>query len=106
VDPLVRKGLQPRRLASGAVAGVVIAVISILMLGSEEGPRIVSYVGVTLAVVLTVPWILSVLYLRTGRGRSARDEYLARRRDELGRWGEETLARPGQTQGGDRSHSK
>jgi hypothetical protein len=37
--------------------------------------------------VLTSLWILSVLYLRTERGRAARHEYLARSRDEyLARW--------------------
>jgi hypothetical protein len=68
--------MEPRRLASGAVAGVVIAVVSVLYLGSE-GPRLVHYAGIVLAVVLTAPWILSVLYLRTERGRAARGEYLA-----------------------------
>jgi hypothetical protein len=68
------------------VAGVVIGVISIFMLGSE-GPEALFYIGVALMVVLTAPWILSVLYLRTERGRAARDEYLARSRDEyLARW--------------------
>jgi hypothetical protein len=86
VVPFVRRGLEPRRLASGAVAGVVIGVISILMLGSE-GPKALFYIGVALMVVLTAPWILSVLYLRTERGRAARDEHLARSRDEyLARW--------------------
>jgi hypothetical protein len=86
VDLLVRKGLEPRRLASGAVAGVVIGVISILMLGSE-GPRAVVYVGVALMVLLTAPWMISVLYLRTDRGRAARDKFLARSREEhLARW--------------------
>jgi hypothetical protein len=31
-----------------------------------------------------VPWILSVLYLRTERGRAARDEYLASREQTHG----------------------
>ena len=73
----MRRGLEPRRLASGAVGGVVIGVISILMLGSE-GPKAVFYIGLVLMVVLTAPWILSVLYLRTERGRPARREDLAR----------------------------
>lgn len=79
VDPLVRKRLEPRRLASGAVLGVVIGVPSILLLGSE-GPKAVFYIGVALMVALTAPWIVSVLYLRTERGRAARDECLARQR--------------------------
>ena len=73
----MRRGLEPRRLASGAVGGVVIGVISIFMLGSE-GPKAVFYIGLVLMVVLTAPWILSVHYLRTERGRAARHEYLAR----------------------------
>jgi hypothetical protein len=32
---LLRRGFDPRRLASGAVAGVVIGVLSILLVGSE-----------------------------------------------------------------------
>jgi hypothetical protein len=32
-----------------------------------------------LAVVLTVHWIISLLYVHTERGRAARREYLARR---------------------------
>jgi peptidoglycan/LPS O-acetylase OafA/YrhL len=79
----VRKGLEPRRLASGAVVGGVIGVMSILMLGSE-GPKAVFYVGVALMVLLTAPWILSVLYLRTERGRVSRHEYLARREHSRG----------------------
>ena len=76
----MRRGLEPRRLASGAVFGVVIGVISLLPLGSEEGLRVVGYIGLVLMVVLTAPWILSVLYLRTERGRAARDDYQARQR--------------------------
>jgi peptidoglycan/LPS O-acetylase OafA/YrhL len=79
VDPLVAKWLvEPRRLASGAVLGVLIGVLSIFLLGSE-GHDVVSYIGVGLMVVPTAPWIVSVLYLPTERGRAARDEYLARR---------------------------
>jgi hypothetical protein len=93
VDPLVRKGLEPSRLAGGAVGGVVIGIGSILMLDSEA-PRVMAYVGLALAVFLTAPWILSVVYLRTERGRAARDEHLARRRDEFRtRWGDEDLAK-------------
>jgi hypothetical protein len=79
VDALVAKWLiEPRRLAGPAVLGVVIGVPSFLSLGSEAHD-VVSYVGIALTVVLTAPWIVSVLYLRTARGRAARDEYLARR---------------------------
>ena len=53
VGPLLRMGLEPRRLASGAVLGVVIGLISLLPLASEEGPKAVGYVGVALMVVLT-----------------------------------------------------
>jgi hypothetical protein len=74
----VRIWLEPRRLASVAIAGVLIGVVSVLYLGSK-GLRLVYYAGILLAVVLTAPWILSVLYLRTERGRAARDGYLARR---------------------------
>jgi peptidoglycan/LPS O-acetylase OafA/YrhL len=88
VDPLVRKGLEPRRLASGAVFGVVIGVISALLVGSE-GHKSVYYVGIALAIALTAPWILSVLYLRTARGRAAREEYLARREHSLAGNGEQ-----------------
>ena len=105
MDPLVRKGLEPRRLASGAIGGVVIGVASILMLGSEVD-RVVPYVGLALAVALTAPWILSVLYMRTERGRAARDERLVRRRDEfLARWGDDDLARLEQSYGHDRDQS-
>ena len=75
VGPLLRMGLEPRRLASGAVLGVVIGLIALLPLASEEGPKAVGYVGVALMVVLTAPWILSVFYLRTERGQAARDEH-------------------------------
>jgi hypothetical protein len=88
VDPLVRKGLEPRRLASGAVVGVVIGVISALLVGSE-GHKSVYYVGIALAIALTAPWILSVLYLRTERGRAAREEYLTRPKQSHGRNGEQ-----------------
>jgi hypothetical protein len=44
----------------------------------------VGYVGVALMVVLTAPWILSVLYLRTERGQAARDEHQARKRQSPG----------------------
>jgi peptidoglycan/LPS O-acetylase OafA/YrhL len=84
VDPLLRKGLEPRRLASGAVFGLVIGVISALLVGSE-GHESVYYVGIALAIALTAPWILSVLYLRTERGRVAREEYPARREQAHGR---------------------
>jgi peptidoglycan/LPS O-acetylase OafA/YrhL len=83
VDPLVRKGLEPRRLASGAVFGLLIGVVSTLLVGSE-GHQSVYYIGIALAIALTAPWILSVLYLRTGRGQAARDEYLARREQSHG----------------------
>lgn len=59
----------------------MIGVASILYLGSE-GPKVVFYVGLALAVVLTAPWILSLVHVRTVRGRAARDEGLVRRRDE------------------------
>jgi hypothetical protein len=105
VDPLARKGLEPSRLAGGAVGGVVIGVGSILMLGSEA-PRVMAFVGLALAVVLTAPWIFSVAYLRTERGRAARDEHLARRRDEfLTRWGDENLAKRKRSQAHDRDQS-
>lgn len=74
--------LAPGRLASGAVFGVVIGAPSILLLGSE-GPKVIFYLGVALMVVLETAWIASLLYLHTGRGRAARDEYMARRQQ----WG-------------------
>ena len=90
MEPPIRKGLERRHLASGAVGGFVIGVVSILYLGSE-GPKVVFYVGLALAVVLTAPWILSMLYVRTERGRAARDKELVRRRDEyLAMWGEQS----------------
>jgi hypothetical protein len=70
--------LAPGRLASGAVFAVVIGVPSVLALGSE-GPQGVLYVGVALMVVLEAAWIASLVYLRTERGRAAREAYLARR---------------------------
>jgi hypothetical protein len=75
---LVHTGLEPRRLASGAVFGVLLGVISALMVESE-GHRIVYYIGIALAIALIAPWILSVVYVRTERGRAAREEYLAKR---------------------------
>jgi peptidoglycan/LPS O-acetylase OafA/YrhL len=87
VDPLVRKGLEPRRLASGAVFGVVIGVLSALLVGSE-GHKSIYYVGIALAIALVAPWILSVLYLRTERGRAAREESLTRREQPHGCNGE------------------
>ena len=62
-----------------------------------------AYVGLGLAVFLTAPWIVSVGYLRTERGRATRDKRLAKRRDEfLTRWGDEDLAKREQSQGRDR----
>ena len=84
VGPLLGMGLEPQRLASGAVLGVVIGLISLLPLASEEGPKAVGYVGVALMVVLTAPWILSVFYLRTERGQAARDEHQAPKRESRG----------------------
>jgi peptidoglycan/LPS O-acetylase OafA/YrhL len=75
MDPLLRRRFDPRRLASGAVAGLVLGVLSILFVGSE-GHKSVYYAGMALAVALIAPWVLSVLYLRTERGRTAREEYL------------------------------
>ena len=69
--PLLRMGLEPRRLASGAVLGVVIGLISLLPLASEEGPKAVGYAGVALMVVPTAPWILSGL-LPAHRARTSR----------------------------------
>jgi hypothetical protein len=83
VDPLVRLLLEPRRLASGAVFGIVIGIPSIL-LRSSEGPDIPYYIGLALMVVLTGAWVSSVLFLRTERGRAARDEYLARQKQSRG----------------------
>jgi hypothetical protein len=42
------------------------------------------YIGVALMVVLTAPWIISFLYLRTQRGRAARHDYLAQERQSRG----------------------
>lgn len=81
----MRKGLEPRRLASGAVLGVLVGVFAFFPLASEEGPRPVGYVGVALAIGLTAPWILSVLYVHTQRGRAARDDYLASGHQPFGR---------------------
>jgi hypothetical protein len=83
VDQLIHLWLEPRRLASGAVFGIVIGVPSILLLGSE-GPEGVFYVGVALMVVLTAAWVSSVLYLGTKRGQAAREEYLARQEQSRG----------------------
>lgn len=80
----MRTRLDPRHLAVGAVCGVVIGAFSILTLGSE-GHDVVSYAGLTLAVVLTAPWFFSALYLRTERGRAARDEHLARQKRSQGK---------------------
>jgi ABC-type Co2+ transport system permease subunit len=68
VDPRKAKRLEPRRLASPAVLGVLIGLISIIFLGSE-GPDVVSYIGVTLMVVLTAPWLVAVLWRGRDRER-------------------------------------
>jgi hypothetical protein len=78
MDPLVREGLRPRRILRGVGVGLVIAVLVVALAGSG-GEVVVIYVGVALAVVFLAAWVGSVLYLRTERGRVARDEYLAKR---------------------------
>jgi peptidoglycan/LPS O-acetylase OafA/YrhL len=80
MDPLVREGFRSRRLLTGAAIGALIAVIVIVLAGSGSTAVIV-IVGAALAVLFVVAWIASVLYLRTDRGRAARDEYLARRKE-------------------------
>ena len=83
MDPLVREGLRPRRVIRGVVVGVLIAVLVIVLAGSG-GALVVVYVGAALALVLLAAWVASVLYLRTERGRAARDEYLAKRQRPTG----------------------
>jgi hypothetical protein len=78
MDPLVREGLRPHRLIRGGVAGVLIAVLVIVLAGAD-GAVLVVWVGAALVVVFLAAWVGSVLYLRTERGRAARDEYLAKR---------------------------
>jgi hypothetical protein len=59
------------------VVGALVAVLVIVLAGSG-GAVVASYVGVALAMVFLAAWVGSVLYPRTERGRTARDEYLAR----------------------------
>ena len=80
MDPLVRDGFRWRRLVAGAAIGALLAVIVIVLVESESA-AVVVIVGAALAVLFVVAWITSVLYLRTDRGRAARDEYLARRKE-------------------------
>jgi hypothetical protein len=68
VDQRAPKWLEPRRLASPAVLGVLIGLISIILLGSE-GHDVVSYIGLALTVVLTAPWLVSVLLRGRDRER-------------------------------------
>lgn len=78
VDPPVRKGLRPGRLVAGAMVGAVVAVLAISLAG-ESAAVVVIIVGSALTVLFLVAWIASVLYLRTERGRAAREERLERR---------------------------
>jgi ABC-type Co2+ transport system permease subunit len=63
LDRLDRARLEPRRLASGAVFGVLIGVVSLFFLGSE-GHQVVPYAGIALAIALIAPWIVAVVFLR------------------------------------------
>jgi ABC-type Co2+ transport system permease subunit len=68
LDRLDRARLEPRRLASGAVFGVLIGVVSLFFLGSE-GHQVVPYAGIALAIALIAPWIVAVMIRRRPRGK-------------------------------------
>jgi ATP/ADP translocase len=80
MDPLVREGFRWRRLLAGAAIGALLAVIVIVLAGSASA-TVVVIVGAALVLLFVVAWIASVLYLRTDRGRAARDAYLVRRNE-------------------------
>jgi hypothetical protein len=81
MDPFIRKGVRPQRLLAGAAIGALTAVLVIAIAGAW-GAVVLVVVGVPLTVVFVVGWVASVVYLRSERGRVARDEYLARQRRE------------------------
>jgi hypothetical protein len=78
MDPLVREAFRWRRLLAGAAIGALLAVI---VIAGSASATVVAIVGTALAVFFTFAWIASALYLRTDRGRAARDAYLARRKE-------------------------
>jgi UDP-N-acetylmuramyl pentapeptide phosphotransferase/UDP-N-acetylglucosamine-1-phosphate transferase len=80
MDPLVREAFRWRRLLASAAIGALLAVIVIVLAGSASA-TVLLIVGTALAVFFALAWIASVLYLRTDRGRAARDAYLARRKE-------------------------
>jgi hypothetical protein len=78
VDPLVQRGLRPRRLLVSAAIGVIVAV-AVIALAGNAGGKILLYVAIPIGVIAIAGWIASVLYLRTEGGQRKVQEYLAKR---------------------------
>ena len=81
VDPLVRRGLRPRRLLMSAAIGVIVA-IAVIALAGAAGGRILLYVAIPAGVIAIAGWVFSVLYLRTEGGQRKVQEYLAKRESQ------------------------
>jgi hypothetical protein len=78
VDPLVRRGVRPRRLLTAAALGAVVGIAVLALLGDSATP-IVLVVTVPVALLALVAWVVSVVYLRTERGQRSVQEYSAER---------------------------
>lgn len=78
MDPLVKRGVRPRRLLTAAAIGAVVGIVVIALLGDSATP-IVLVVSIPVAVLALVAWIVSVLYLRTEGGQRKVQQYLAER---------------------------
>ena len=77
-DLFVREDLRSYRLIGGAVVGVLIAVFVIALAGVGAAVVLI-YVSVAVLLVALAARAGALLYLRTERGRAARDAYLAKR---------------------------
>jgi uncharacterized membrane protein YdjX (TVP38/TMEM64 family) len=78
VDPLVRRGLRPRRLLAAVAIGVAVGLVVVALLG-DSATAIVLVVAIPIVVLALVGWVVTVLYLRTDRGQGMVQEHLAER---------------------------
>jgi uncharacterized membrane protein YdjX (TVP38/TMEM64 family) len=78
VDPLVKRGVRPRRLLTAAALGAVVGIVVIALLGDSAAP-IVLVVTIPVALLALLGWVVSVVYLRTERGQRKVQEYTAER---------------------------